>query len=76
MSVNDKEPLVQSITSQSASKSDRNLILRLFGAYDHYCKIFHISPKKNPLSGLKCMAVFMIVVATEFSFRQNISQNN
>lgn len=76
MSVNDKDSLIQPIANPSISKSDRNLILRLFGAYDHYCKIFHVSPKKNVLSGLKFMSVFMVVVATEFSFRQNISQND
>lgn len=65
MSVNDKDMLTESIaTTTSTSKSDRNLFLRVFGGYDHYCKIFHVSPKRSILSGLKVMAVFAIVMAT------------
>ena len=47
----------------------------MFDCYQHYCKIFQPNSKRNVMAGVRSMAMFCIIVATEFSFRQLTAVN-
>lgn len=46
-----------------------------FDVYQNYNKIFQINPKRNILFGPNCIAVFVIIVAYEYSYRQTTAMN-
>lgn len=65
MSINDRDlSSTEDLVSKPARKYHKGVFLRIFDGYEHYTKIFHISPKRSILSGLRVMAVFMVIVAT------------
>lgn len=46
-----------------------------FNVYENYNKIFQIIPNRNILFGPKCIAVLLIIVSFEYSYRQTIATN-